>query len=231
MWNGENFLFPTKITPVENSIIGDYYFDIASTKSDSIIYAPANLNLVDGITAFYGNTHTDFLTTALGSYYKIAAHKEHSDGSKSAFITLDPAYLLLKNENKFIEEEYDSYAKRITDWFGITTNIKDEKDLKITEYKLFNNYPNPFNPTTIIKYSISVRDTNFASLTNKFVTLKIYDVLGRVVSTLVNKEQQAGSYEVEFDASSVNRRISSGVYFYSISAGEFTDVKKMLLPK
>ncbi|NOY46952.1 MAG: T9SS type A sorting domain-containing protein [Chlorobi bacterium] len=88
----------------------------------------------------------------------------------------------------------------------------------VEKYFLSQNYPNPFNPSTIIQYSIPM---------NEFVTLKVYDVLGRKVKTLVNKEQSAGVYNVEFNAS----KLTSGVYFYRIEAGSFVAVKKLLLLK
>jgi subtilisin family serine protease len=86
------------------------------------------------------------------------------------------------------------------------------------KYELYNNYPNPFNPTTVIKYQLSQEG---------FVTLKIYDVLGREVQTLVNKEQDAGIYQVQLKADN----LSSGVYFYRIKAGNFVETKKMILLK
>jgi len=85
-------------------------------------------------------------------------------------------------------------------------------------YKLEQNYPNPFNPTTVINYQLPV---------NAFVTLKVFDVLGREVAELVNGEKKAGKYEATFDASN----LSSGVYFYTLKAGDFSDTKKMLLVK
>jgi len=84
------------------------------------------------------------------------------------------------------------------------------------EYLLSQNYPNPFNPTTTIKYSIPELS---------FVTIKIYDVLGSEVATLVNEEKSEGSYELNWNA--VN--LPSGVYFYRIQAGNFIDTKKMIL--
>ncbi len=85
-------------------------------------------------------------------------------------------------------------------------------------YSLAQNYPNPFNPVTKI---------NFALPKQGFVSLKVYDVLGREVSTLVNEVKQAGSYSVDFDAS----YLSSGVYFYRIESGNFSDIKRMILVK
>ena len=88
-------------------------------------------------------------------------------------------------------------------------------------FNLFQNYPNPFNPVTKIKYSIpeDVRGEK------QEVILKIYDVLGREVATLVNEEQPAGEYEVEFDGSA----LTSGIYFYQLKAGEYSETRKMVL--
>ena len=86
------------------------------------------------------------------------------------------------------------------------------------KFALNQNYPNPFNPSTLISYSIPQ---------NSFVTVKVYDIIGNEVSTLVNQTQSAGKYDVKFDASS----LSNGVYFYTIKADNFTSTKKMILMK
>ncbi len=86
------------------------------------------------------------------------------------------------------------------------------------EFVLEQNYPNPFNPTTVISYSIPTASN---------VSVKVYDVLGNLVSTLVNQNQAANSYQVNFDASN----LSNGVYFYKIQAGSYSSIKKMLLLK
>ena len=99
-----------------------------------------------------------------------------------------------------------------------------------TKFELKQNYPNPFNPTTTIKYSIPsviARSGATRQSAGMLVQLKVYDMLGREVATLVNKEQTPGNYSVEFDAS----RLSSGVYFYALKAGEFAATKKMILMK
>ena len=89
-------------------------------------------------------------------------------------------------------------------------------DLTIITENTLDNYPNPFNPTTIIQYQI---------IEGGFVSIKVYDNLGREVAVLVNKEQPSGRYSVTFDAS----KLSSGVYFYTINAKDFNKVKKMIL--
>jgi hypothetical protein len=85
-------------------------------------------------------------------------------------------------------------------------------------YSLSQNYPNPFNPATNIKYTIPKAGN---------VSLKIYDVLGKEVVTLVNELKQPGVYNVDYNASN----LSSGIYFYRLEAGDFTAVKKMMLIK
>jgi hypothetical protein len=86
------------------------------------------------------------------------------------------------------------------------------------EYTLSQNYPNPFNPTTKINFSIPKQG---------LVTLKIYDVLGQEVMTLVNETKAIGNYEVEFSGSN----LASGAYFYRIESGEFSNIKRMILLK
>jgi len=99
--------------------------------------------------------------------------------------------------------------------FNMVTDV-DEIVSTPKDYYLNQNFPNPFNPTTTIKYDIKER---------AFVGLKIYDILGREAVVLINKEQNAGSYEVELNAT----ELPSGVYFYQLRAGSFIKTKKMIL--
>jgi len=85
-------------------------------------------------------------------------------------------------------------------------------------YSLSQNYPNPFNPITHLEFGIS--NLGFASL-------KVYDILGKEIVTLVNEKLSPGTYQVEFDGSG----LTSGVYFYRLTAGEFTETKRMMLVK
>ena len=113
-------------------------------------------------------------------------------------------------------------------WNGITT-IEKNNSLK-TKFDLLQNYPNPFNPTTTIKYTIPTPlNSPFAKggNTGESVTLKVYNILGKVVTTLVNKQQSAGTYQVIFDA----KNLPSGTYFYRLKAGNFSKTKQMILIK
>ena len=94
-----------------------------------------------------------------------------------------------------------------------------------TEFSLAQNYPNPFNPTTNIQYSVGSQPDGRTGM--QFVTLKVYDVLGSEVAVLVNEDEQAGSYNVVFNAS----HLASGIYYYTLRAGNYTETKKLLLLK
>ena len=98
------------------------------------------------------------------------------------------------------------------------TSVKDKSNNTPSYYSLYQNYPNPFNPTTKIEYSIPQ---------TSFVTLKVYDILGREIATLVNEEKPAGNYSIQFIA----ENLSSGIYFYKLQAGKYNSVKKMILIK
>ncbi|MDH3267609.1 MAG: T9SS type A sorting domain-containing protein [Ignavibacteria bacterium] len=106
---------------------------------------------------------------------------------------------------------------------SVPTNIESSEPV-VSGFHLEQNYPNPFNPSTVIKYTIP---NGIASGTkqSQLVTLRVYDVLGTEAAILVNEEKQVGSYEVNFDASG----LSTGVYFYILQAGSFTETKKMIL--
>ncbi len=97
------------------------------------------------------------------------------------------------------------------------TSVTEEHSF-VTDFSLSQNYPNPFNPTTIINFQITEPD---------FVTLKVFDVLGKEVATLVNEEKSAGIYEEDFNGA----KLSSGIYFYQLHSGNFVETKKMIFLK
>jgi len=102
------------------------------------------------------------------------------------------------------------------------TSVSNDENI-VSEFELFQNYPNPFNPVTNIKYSINTR---------QFITLKIYDVMGNEIATLVNEEKPAGKYEIIFKVGQdSNPDIASGVYFYRLKTGPFVETRKMILIK
>lgn len=102
--------------------------------------------------------------------------------------------------------------------FDPLTELYEKSDSLPVEFILYQNYPNPFNPSTTIYFSLPQY---------QFVTLKIYDILGREISTLINEEKQPGNYKETFDGSN----LSSGVYYYQMKAGKFVETKKLILLK
>jgi len=113
----------------------------------------------------------------------------------------------------------DGPAIVLNNVFGdFTTNVEQIDDLMPAQFSLEQNYPNPFNPSTTIRYAITE-----AGLVN----LKVYNLLGQEVLTLVNEEQTSGVYEVTLNA----KTFSSGIYFYTLTSGKFIDTKKMIMLK
>jgi hypothetical protein len=135
-----------------------------------------------------------------------------------------PATILAKNKTVVwfprLDLDKDSLlmVKLFQNWMTKNLTLVDERGQLPIDYVLDQNYPNPFNPSTNIIFEFRV---------SGYVSLKVYDVLGREVATLVNEYRQAGRYEVNFDA----KNISGGVYYYRLNVSNFLDSKKMILLK
>lgn len=137
------------------------------------------------------------------------------------------AYLFDKTKNKFynlkevdqlnIPASYNARAYKLLIGTKEFVDMQKEK-VRPTELKLYQNYPNPFNPNTTIRYQLPEKTK---------VVLKLFDILGNEISTLENSEKEAGYYEYEVTGSN----LTSGVYFYQLRAGNFTQIKKMILMK
>ena len=130
----------------------------------------------------------------------------------------------LKIINIFFDKVGNLYARTRTGLFRAKSNLTAVKDKKIIllNFNLAQNYPNPFNPSTKISWQSPV---------SGWQTLKVYDVLGNEVATLVNEYRTAGSYEVEFKSIVSSRQLANGVYFYQLKAGDYVETKKMILLK
>jgi len=128
---------------------------------------------------------------------------------------MSPARLAEYGLQQFDTRNASDHLPKVSDYsLPNTTDITEHHS--IIDFNLEQNYPNPFNPTTKIKYTIPEHG---------FVTVKVYDVLGKEVAALVHEEKSAGNYDVEFNATS----LSSGIYFYQLQAAEFVETKKMVL--
>ena len=106
---------------------------------------------------------------------------------------------------------------------GCAAILSTETDILPKEYTLHQNYPNPFNPITQIRYDLPLTE---------YVSITIYDMMGRIVKTLVNSSQTAGYKSIKWNATNDrNEPVSAGLYLYTIQAGEFRQAKKMVLLK
>ena len=184
--------------------------------------------------------HIDSTLKILFPSFKLSSILLDDSNPGRLLIGLDEGLFLTEDEGKHWKKIYDGYiylikadkesprniycttnnariAIRLLDTFTVA-GVNEVKNLLPERFYLFQNYPNPFNPTTSIKYAIGSK---------QFVQLKIYDILGNEVSTLINEIKPAGNYEVKFNALG----LSSGVYFYKLQTGSFIETKKMILMK
>ena len=131
--------------------------------------------------------------------------------------TITDYYIFLLGNDSLRYSKWNSgstfYPFTWTDWTSV-----EEDDQPVKSFQLLQNYPNPFNPSTRIRYEIPERS---------FVTIKVYDVLGKEIANLINEEKSNGNYEVEFNGNG----LASGIYYYRITAGEFSQTRKMILLK
>ena len=195
------------------------------------------------IYSFPGNPVTGINNLTLSGYYlPLLENIASRSGSSSPLFTSDSSFnqtVALFNETAdfkniylgFGIEQIENRRSRklllhdIFQWFGLLQPDAVQEENKIpTRFTLSQNYPNPFNPTTKISYVIA-RSAATRQSQELSVRLTVYDVLGRKVVTLVNKQQAPGNYSVRFNAS----KLSSGIYFYTLRAGSFTATKKMIL--
>jgi len=198
----------------ESTMINNY--------STQIIYS--------GDSLVYINDVSDFVFNTLYNNYSYVDSVLNCDNLAKAFAgnTNSSAYYskMWELSKGFTTQLFQNASYKLTcliytAWLnaGSPVSVEDENELQVpVTFNLFQNYPNPFNPSTTIRFSIPQQGN---------VTLKVYDVLGNEVATLINEEISVESYEVNFNAS----EFSSGVYFYKLQAGSFVEIKKMTLIK
>jgi len=191
----------------------------AGTLTDGMFFdssSQPNNNFIDIFTPnAWGKV--SFIDTTLGN---VAVQNVGVFGQKSFCFS----YALAKLNDGTSPNTKTELLTKILNFFDIIISVEAETDVSIPfTFSLEQNYPNPFNPSTIIKYSIPQSSQ---------VQIKIYDVLGNEIETLVNEEKPEGTYEVEFNSHSGNvRNLTSGVYFYKLQAGTYVETKKMVFLK
>jgi hypothetical protein len=155
----------------------------------------------------YPNTDGVVIPTNSGVYNYTYTYKRETAWIDTSMYTV--AFVQNDNNKEVINSAKGAY---------IATGIGNFGNGIPAEYSLSQNYPNPFNPVTTIKYSIP---------NSGFVSLKVFDILGKEVITLVNGNAPAGNYSVEFHSGN----LASGLYFYKFNSGNFSDTKKLVITK
>lgn len=217
-------------SPQEGTILGGPMFDLAAALAiDSVVYDPnyeigvANwhdgFESVEDAQVFMKAETRGILGAPAVQTVNTGQSRELASGNKVVFMTYDPLSIDSPQSNYYWFGQGDVCQPTLAMfWFGANVIGVDEDGNLPGSYSLSQNYPNPFNPTTVISYSIPEKAD---------VTLKVFNLLGQEVATLVNASQNVGSHEVNFNASN----LTSGVYFYTIKAGDFTSTRKMMLIK
>ncbi len=214
---------PSLVTPIAGTTLGDSLATLFAATGDSMYYHPAYeigvSNWLDG--ADFESDVEVFLTGtgADGNTYNIGGSRTLGAGNKIAFLAYDPLSLDAPAA-QYYWYGFSSTAPQVQAlaWFDALTSVREIKGAAVKSFELTQNYPNPFNPSTVIRFSIPQRSD---------ISLKVFDVLGREVATLINEVKDAGSYEANFDAS----QLATGIYVYQLKAGSFVSSKKMMLIK
>jgi len=202
----------------ETTMIGKYSTQITYT-GDSVKYIS---NIADSAFSFiyFNNKYVDSVLAA-----DIYAKGQSGGSYNTAYYTALWQKLSGTTTYMFKLASYRLACFIYTAWVDAgrptVTDVCDNDAQLIKGMYLVQNYPNPFNPSTVIKYGVT---------SSSNVTLQVYDLQGRLVTTLVNEVKQPGEYSVQFNAGSKGN-ISSGVYFYKLKAGNYSQTKKMLLVK
>lgn len=204
--------------PSSTYTYGEYFLSFTSSPIAMTTYG-ARVN-DNGMNHYYCDTNSAYISGTPNSYNTTHPNSAGMKGNKTYLIPLLAKISKIVGILDYTNGNYKLEPRKDDDFGTITppTSVFRDADVVPKAFALEQNYPNPFNPTTTIRYTVPVKS---------IVTLKIYNILGQVVESLVNMDQGVGSYVVQFHAS----RLSTGVYFYELRAGNYRDIKKMLLLK
>jgi thiol-disulfide isomerase/thioredoxin len=223
---GEDIFEPTGQSHHAQSFYNNYLYAnyVASNSSAHFIIGFDGDPITDGMSFVLNDVYeknpdvvSRFNAQYADSIFKYSIFDE-AGGLRVETINYRAVYLAFSFEQIPAEEDRDTIMNRTMNWLLDGISSAGSNNLVVNSFNLEQNYPNPFNPSTTITYSLA---------NEEHVSLKVFDIMGREVAELVNEDQTAGTYSLDFDASS----LASGMYFYKISAGNFVSTKKMVLLK
>ena len=224
VYTGSNFYVGTLTgLPVPTGAAKIYNVDLSGNKTihqgGLTAIVDIAISPIDG--ALYAIQHAEFGPPWLNNKGRLFRIQNGTVDTLLSEMPRPSGLVFNSNGDLFISSFSDDNIVKVS---NLPVGVEDENNFVADDFSLEQNYPNPFNPSTSIRYNIS---SVIASETkqSQFVSLKVYDVLGNEVATLVNEEKPAGSYEVKFDAAG----LSSGIYFYKLQAGSLVETKKMIL--
>jgi hypothetical protein len=198
------------------------YFVYHHENGTSPNYAVLQQQFINGVRSFYPNAiepYNYFVSWTSGTalqYPESWCWLNH--GENIMALTYEDKYKPSCPTSGNYDSTANAILRGVLDYMNITTDVEQVADVFLKEFELEQNYPNPFNPSTNIKYAISSR---------QFVTIKVYDILGNDITSLVNDYRDAGFYNVQFTM----HNLASGIYFYTLQAGGFVESKKMIYLK
>jgi hypothetical protein len=258
MSNGFKYFTTNHVTRVNNFIrmdsLGIYYYDTLNNKEwlffrfdiavsneypiGEYIIAGYMMNDIDSSRFIKIYKWNDGISFLFGDSIRIITYFVDTGQDDSYFISISPKYGFLgtHESNQFSNYDLSLIGCNLSGkTYGILTSVS--YNIIVSEnFSLSQNYPNPFNPTTKIRFTIQTPTSSSPLIKGRnevgFVSIKVYDILGNEVATLVNEEKPPGSYEVEFPSrGEVTSPLPSGIYFYVLKAGENRLSRKMCLIK
>jgi len=207
-----------------NNLDANYVSDDAGIASATGITGTLGEGLSFSVNAISGNRYPEVLRSYSGKSDSVFFY---TNSTKVAALAFDQGnfkafYLGVGLEQVSSSAIRDSIMSRVLNWFGEPVSDIENISAELPQtFYLMQNYPNPFNPSTLIRYSV---------ISPTFVSLKVYDILGKEVKTLVQQQQAGGVYEVNWNGDDMaGNNVSTGVYFYKIKAGDYSETKKMIL--
>ena len=205
------------------------YFVYHHENGTSPNYAVLQQSFINGVRYFYPNAiepYNYFVSWTSGTalqYPESWCWLNH--GENILAITYEDKYKPSCSTSGNYDSTANAILRGVLDYMDITTDVEQVADLFPIEFELEQNYPNPFNPSTIISFTIP--NVTLNGVEGSRVQLKVYDILGNEVATLVDEYKSAGIYNVQFTM----HNLASGIYFYRLQAGDFVESKKMILLK